>query len=63
LLRQSLPKGEDLSAFTQEDLDAIAWQKNTRPSKSLGYKCPAELLTPDTFDFKQHHATLFALQP
>jgi transposase, IS30 family len=63
LLRQYLPKGEDLGVFTQEDLDAIAWQLNTRPRKSLGFKCPAELFTPDAFDFKQHHAALFALQP
>lgn len=61
LLRQYLPKGCDLSGFTQEELDAIAWRLNTRPRKSLGFKCPAELFTPDSFDFKQHHAALFAL--
>lgn len=61
LLRQYLPKGSDLSGFTQEDLDAIAWKLNTRPRKSLGFKCPAELFTPDAFDFRQHHAALFAL--
>ena len=61
LLRQYLPKGSDLSVFTQEELDAIAWQLNTRPRKSLGFKCPAELFTPDAFNFKQHHAALFAL--
>lgn len=63
LLRQYLPKGEDLSIYSQEDLDAIAWELNTRPRKSLGYKCPAELFSPDAFDFRQHHAALFALQP
>ena len=41
LLRQYLPKGSDLSGFTQEELDAIAWKLNTRPRKSLGFKCPA----------------------
>ena len=61
LLRQYLPKGSDLSGFTQEELDAIAWKLNTRPRKSLGFKCPAELFTPDAFDFRQHHAALFAL--
>ncbi len=61
LLRQYLPKGSDLSGFTQKELDAIAWKLNTRPRKSLGFKCPAELFTPDAFDFKQHHAALFAL--
>jgi IS30 family transposase len=63
LLRQFLPKGEDLSIFSQLELDRIAWQLNTRPRKSLGYKCPAELFTPEAFDFKQHHAAIFALQP
>ncbi|MHB1765885.1 MAG: IS30 family transposase [Gammaproteobacteria bacterium] len=63
LLRQYLPKGSDLSGFTQEALDAIAWKLNTRPRKSLGFKCPAELFTPDAFDFRQHHAALFALGP
>jgi IS30 family transposase len=62
LLRQYLPKGEDLSVFSQEDLDAIAWKLNTRPRKSLEFKCPAELFTPDAFDFSQHHAVIFALQ-
>ena len=61
LLRQYLPKGSDLSGFTQEELDAIAWKLNTRPRKSLGFRCPAELFTPDAFDFRQHHAALFAL--
>jgi len=61
LLRQYLPKGSDLSGFTQEELDEIAWKLNTRPRKSLGFKCPAQLFTPDAFDFRQHHAALFAL--
>jgi IS30 family transposase len=61
LLRQYLPKGNDLSGFTQEELDAIAWKLNTRPRKSLAFRCPAELFTPDAFDFRQHHAALFAL--
>jgi IS30 family transposase len=50
-----------LNVFTQEHLDAVAWQLNTRPRKSMGWKCPAEMFTPEAFDFKQHHASLFAL--
>jgi IS30 family transposase len=61
LLRQYLPKGSDLSIYSQAELDAIAWTLNTRPRKSLGFKCPAELFTPDAFDFRQYHAALFAL--
>ena len=61
LLRQYLPKGSDLSIYSQAELDAIAWTLNTRPRKSLGFKCPAELFTPEAFDFRQYHAALFAL--
>ena len=61
LLRQYLPKRSDLSGFTQRELDAIAWKLNTRPRKSLGFKCPAHLFAPEAFDFKQHYAALFAL--
>lgn len=38
LLRQYLPKGADLSAYTQKQLDEIAWSLNTRPRKSLGFR-------------------------
>ena len=61
LLRQYFPKGTDLSGYNQEQLDEVAWQLNTRPRKSMGFKCPAEMFTPDAFDFKQYHASLFAL--
>ena len=48
--------------FSQAELDAIAWKLNTRPRKSLWFKYPAELFMPDAFDFRQHHAALFALE-
>jgi IS30 family transposase len=44
LLRQYFPKGTDLSGFSQEQLDAVADNLNTRPRKTLGYKTPADTL-------------------
>ena len=43
LLRQYMPKGTDLSQLTQGDLDAIAYQMNTRPRKVLNYRSPLEV--------------------
>ena len=55
LLRQYLPKGEDLSSYSQDELDDIAANLNARPRKSLGWKAPAELFLPKgAFDFKKH---------
>jgi len=55
LLRQYLPKGTDLSTFSQAQLDDIAWTLNTRIRKSLGWKAPAELFLPEgAFDFVQY---------
>jgi len=55
LLRQYLPRRTDLSLFSQQELDDIALQLNTRARKTLGWKAPAELFLPEgAFDFAQY---------
>ena len=45
LLRQYLPKGTDISGFSQTKLNAIARQLNERPRKTLGFHTPAEMFS------------------
>jgi IS30 family transposase len=45
LLRQYMPKGIDISGFSQLQLNAIARQLNERPRKTLGFKTPAEMFS------------------
>lgn len=44
LLRQYLPKGTDLTRYTEAELDAVSHTLNTRPRKTLGWATPAEAL-------------------
>ena len=45
LLRQYLPKGMNLSGYSQPQLNAIARQLNERPRKTLGFHTPAEMFS------------------
>lgn len=44
LLRQYFPKGEDVSHYTQRQLDVIARRLNTRPRQTLHWETPAQVL-------------------
>jgi IS30 family transposase len=45
LLRQYFPKGTELFAHTQSDLDQVALRLDMRPRKTFGFQTPA-----DTFE-------------
>lgn len=45
LLRQYFPKGMDLSAFSQHELNVIALRLNRRPRKILGFQSPRVRIT------------------
>jgi len=45
LLRQYLPKGTDLSGYTQRELNTLAHRLNTRPRKCFNWATPLEVLT------------------
>jgi len=45
LLRQYLPKNMEFKPITQEQLDAIAAELNSRPRKTLDWTTPAQALS------------------
>ncbi|MBA2547528.1 MAG: IS30 family transposase, partial [Burkholderiaceae bacterium] len=45
LLRQYMPKGIDISSYSQAKLNAVARQLNERPRKTLDLQTPAEMFS------------------
>ena len=45
LLRQYLPKGENLAVYSQDQLNEIALRLNTRPRRRLDWRTPLEVYT------------------
>ncbi len=45
LIRQYLPKGQNLNSLTEQQLKTIEYKLNNRPRKCLGWKTPAEVLS------------------
>ena len=56
LLREYLPKGIDLSTFSQKELNLIAQALNTRPRKCLEFKTPEEVFLFDVMALRQRVA-------
>lgn len=54
LVRQYLPKGTDLSVYSQEQLDAIADEINNRPRKGLGVRSPLSVYRELLLNNPQH---------
>ena len=54
LVRQYLPKGTDLSGYSQEQLDAIAHEINNRPRKGLGVRSPLSVYRELLLNTPQH---------
>ncbi len=54
LVRQYLPKGTDLSIYSQQQLDAIADEINERPRKGLGVRSPLTVYRELLINSPQH---------
>jgi IS30 family transposase len=62
LVRQYLPKGTDLSVYSQQELDAIADEINNRPRKGLGVRSPLTVYRELLANSQQHSALIHSNQ-
>lgn len=63
LLRQYLPKNVDFAPATQEQLDAIARELDTRPRETLDSATPAQALSADWATPAQALSAIVATMP
>ena len=54
LLRQYLPKGTDLSVYSQDELDAIADSLNKRPRATHAFRTPLDVFSHALAMAQQH---------
>jgi transposase, IS30 family len=54
LIRQYLPKGTDLSVYSQDELDTIADSLNTRPRKTMHWDTPLQVFSRMLAQPQQH---------
>jgi IS30 family transposase len=57
LLRQHLPKGTDLSIYSQDELDAIADRLNSRPRVTRAFHSPFEVFPATLASASQPHGS------
>lgn len=43
-IRRWIPKGDDIGAYSDEDIQSIEWWMNALPRKVLGYRTPEEVM-------------------
>lgn len=49
LIREYIPKGTDISTITDEEINRMVWQINTRPRKMFGWKSSLEVFWSEMF--------------
>ncbi|KRO15069.1 hypothetical protein IV56_GL000290 [Lacticaseibacillus saniviri JCM 17471 = DSM 24301] len=49
MIREYIPKGTDIATITDEEINRMVWQINTRPRKMFGWKSSLEVFWSEMF--------------